>query len=262
MKKTLLIALGALCNTYASAQENLYQIADSIRSEGILLYQHLQICRTGVELLEADTTGRVQLQASGFLSYRDGNGYMLMMPHRASSNRPVITSYRFDSTLNAQTAHRHVGREMTTYEAEVWELWKMVTLMVQKDPGFKKVRDTYFMVVPMIEGESRKVYVLSAATRNNFFALGNDYLLHFNSAFELVSKQQFHTHNLMTPYGRKSSGHIHSESAPYISATDVCAFMLHPKAFAQESLKVYSPTFVSEWNFRDKTLDIIPRISQ
>ncbi len=117
------------------------------------------------------------------------------------------------------------------------------------------------MIVPIVDGETRKVYVLSVATRGNIFVLGNDYLLQFNPANELVSKTEFHTNNLMLPMGRKSSGHIHGKTnSPYISATDICALMLYPKAFDQPSLRVVSPTHISEWDMASNTLYIEPRM--
>lgn len=261
MKKILLFALASLCHVHASAQENLYQIADSIRAEGMLLYQHIQICKTGVEMIEADTTGRLSLRASDYLSYRHGTDYVLLMPHRSSSQQPVVTSFRFDSTGKPQTARMEVGRAMTAHESGIWDLWHLATEMVKKDPGFKKVRDTYFNVIPIVEGDSRKVYVLSTPARSNVFVLGNDYLLQFNPGNELVSKTEFHTNSLMVPHGRKSSGHIHSKlNSPFISATDICALMMHPSAFAQESLRVFSPTYISEWNMKYQTLIIEPRL--
>lgn len=264
MKKILLLGIGALCHIHASAQENLAIIADSIRREGILLYQLIQTCNTGVELFESDTTGRLSLRAAGFFSYREDSKYVLVMPHRDSydHHRPGrATSCRLDSSLNPKTAETTVGRGLTDYEKEVFELWKLVHIMLEKDAGFKKARDTYFMVVPIVEGASRKVYVLSASSRNSNFVLGNDYLLYFNNAHELIAKKEFHTNLLMTPKGRKSSGHIHGRAnSPYITATDVCAFMLHPKAFDQASMRVVSPTHISEWNMADNTLYIEPRM--
>lgn len=262
MKKILLIALGAVCSVHASAQENLAMIADSIRAEGMLLYQHIQICKTGIELIEADTTGRVSLRASDYLSYRNGQEFTLIMPHRGSSQNPVVTSFRFDASGRPQTAHMEVGRHMTSQETAIWELWNLVTDMLKKDPGFKKVRDTYFSVVPIVEGNTRKVYVMSVPVRSNVFVLGNDYLLEFDQNNTLVNRTEFHTNPLMVPHGRKSSGHIHGKSnSPYISATDICTLMLYPKAFDQPSLRVVSPTHISEWDMASNTLYIEPRMN-
>ncbi|WP_341840747.1 hypothetical protein [Chitinophaga caseinilytica] len=261
MKKILLLGIGALCHIHASAQENLAIIADSIRREGLQLYQHIQARKTGVALFEADTTGRLSLQAAGYFSYRSGSDYVLIMPHRGSVKNPVVTSYRFDAHLTPQTAKMEVGRNMTAAETDIWELWNLATDLVKKDARFKKVRDTQFMIVPVVEGDVRKVYVLSTPSRSNTFVLGNDYLLQFNGAREEVSMTEFHTNLLMTPTGRKSSGHIHGRAnSPYITATDVCAFMLHPKAFDQASMRVVSPTHISEWNMADNTLYIEPRM--
>lgn len=261
MKKILLLALGALCHMHASAQENLAFIADSIRKEGILLYQHIQTCKSGIKMIEADTTGRLSLRAADYLSYRSGRDYVLIMPHRSARERPVVTCFRFDSSFNARSVRMEVGRAMTPHEAGIWDLWALAHRMVAEEPGFKKVRDTQFMIVPIVEGDRRKVYVLSAPTRSNVFVLGNDYLLQFNEANELISKTEFHTNHLMLPMGRKSAGHIHGKNnSPYISATDVCALMLYPKAFDQPSLRVVSPTHISEWDMVNNTLYIGQRM--
>ncbi len=138
MKNILLLTLGALCHATTHAQDNLAFIADSIRKEGILLYQHIQTCKNGVKMIEADTTGRLSLRASDYISYRSGRDYVLIMPHRSSSQRPEVTCFRFDSSFNAQSVRMEVGRAMTPHEAGIWDLWSVAQRMVAEEPGFKK----------------------------------------------------------------------------------------------------------------------------
>lgn len=144
---------------------------------------------------------------------------------------------------------------------------KLALAEIRSDTLFKTYKNTDLNLIPLIDGESRKVYVLTGPKQSGVVIFGNDYLLTFDTDNKLTAKKRLHK-NIIPIYfesddlkGMKVEGAMHShlpETGDFITATDICTLMLYSKFAKWKTHSVYSKKYLNVWNCETNELTVIP----
>jgi hypothetical protein len=137
---------------------------------------------------------------------------------------------------------------------------------VNSDTLFKKYNNTNLNFIPIINGNEKKVYILTGPQQNGVVIFGNDYILTFDKNNKLTNKKQLHK-NIIPIYfggkeeeGKQIEGSMHShlpETGDYITATDICTLMLYEKFAKWKTHNVVSKKYLNIWNCETDQLTVI-----
>lgn len=258
----LITVLATVC-TVATAQD-LTATADSLLAEGKRIYRS-EISSwhaTDIFIDKYKETGNI----GGYFSYPQGDAFVCVFINKGGSPQ-VIGTVQLDSSLNPKKAKTDfTEREMTAQEKEYYLLRTAAYTALQKGNTIEHYDNTNLNIVPLINGNDRKVYVLTGPKSNGMIIFGNDCLLQFNAQNEWVSTKKFHN-NIMPvefdPTGINDPvGGIHSHqpaSGEFISATDIATLLLYQKFARWSTYMVVAQQHVSVWNCVNNTLVILTR---
>ena len=255
----LLLTIYSFCQTPT-------ELAQPIVKEGKLLYRSEMASWYGTDLFMEKYKLRDNIK--GYFSYLD-NGIAKCIFYSKGDIAKVIGTMSFDSTYNTETASVDLKeREFTPYEQELYKIRTNALIEIQTDTSvFKTYENTDLNLIPLINNNERKVYVLTGPKNNGVVILGNDYLLTYDNNNQLISKKRLHQNIIPIYYGDEQKdgkeviGTMHShlpETGDFITATDVCTLMLYEKMAKWKSHQVVSKNFLNIWNCETNTLTVIP----
>jgi hypothetical protein len=268
--KSLLLPLVVLfVNTSSFAQVDREQIADSIFKEGKKLYESEMTSWYGTDVFfekfkeEAENIG-------GYFSYKDGDTYKCVFYSR-TEKPTVLGTISFKKSFDPKKAESDGNkRAFTEKEIQYYAIKKAASEEIETDTVlFQRYQNTNFNLIPLIEQNQNKVYVLTATSQTGIVIIGNDYLLTFDKTNKPVTKEKIHA-NLITMStrvdekkadGSEIMGSIHNhvpETGEFMTATDVCTFMLYEKISNWKQQLVISKNYMSIWNCKTDYLLIIP----
>lgn len=245
----------ALITFSANAQDdNPTERAQPIVAEGKLLYRSEMASWYGTDLFienhkETENIG-------GYFSYLD-NETAICIFFSKSDKPKVIGTISFDSTYNTKTAKTDLTeRDFTKTENDLYEIRKLAKTEIQSDTLFKAYQNTNLNLIPLINGNEKKVYVLTGPQNSGVVIFGNDYLLTFDQDNKLTLKKGLHKNILPVEYGDKDEeegivGGVHShlpETGEFITATDICTLMLYEKFAKWKSYTVVSEKYINIWD--------------
>lgn len=263
MNKTLTIIL-ALTTLSVFGQKNPTKEAQPIVAEGKLLYKSEMASWYGTDLFLENYKDRKNI--GGYFSYTD-NDISKCIFFSKSDNPKVIGTISFDSTYNVKTAKTDLTeRDFTTNENDLYVIRKMALLEANADTLFKTYKNTKLNFIPLINGNEKKVYVLTGPQQNGVVIFGNDYLLTFDKNNKLTLKKQLHKNIIPIYYGGKDEEgkqievtmHSHSpETGDFITATDICTLMLYEKFAKWKTHNVVSKKYLNIWNCETNQLIVI-----
>lgn len=265
MKKTILLAVAIIFIDIAKAQLTPTQEAAPIVAEGKKLY-HLEMASWyGTDLFLENFKNRQKI--GGYFSYREGEISKCVF-FSNEEPRTIIGTMSFDSTYNTQTAIIDLKeRPLTENENQIYVIRKKALELINKDTLFKVYQNTNLNLIPLIDGETKKVYVLTGPEKSGVVIFGNDYIITFNKDNEITSKRQLHKNIIPVYYGKEeengntSIGAMHShlpETGEFITATDVCTLMLYSKFAKWNQHNVVSASYLNIWNCITNELTVIP----
>jgi hypothetical protein len=227
MNKTLTIIL-TLITLSVFGQKNPTEEAQPIVAEGKLLYKSEMASWYGTDLFLENYKNRENI--GGYFSYTD-NDIAKCIFFSKSDNPKVIGTISFDSTYNVKTAKTDLTeREFTTNENDLYVIRKIALSEANSDTLFKTYKNTNLNFIPLINGNEKKVYMLTGPQQNGVVIFGNDYLLTFDKNNKLTLKKQLHKNIIPIYYGVKEEegkqieGAMHShlpETGDFITATDI-----------------------------------------
>ena len=265
MKRTVPLFV-MLTSLYAFGQQPPAEQTQAIVAEGKLLYYSEMASWHGSDLFfgnykKADTTG-------GYFSYRTG-GFIKCIFYSNEGRAKVIGTVRFDSSFNPETASLDLTEsDFTPVENELYLLREATLNEMDTDTLFKSYPNTDLDVVPLINGNEKKVYVLTASQQDSIVLLGNDYLLTFDNSNKVLVKKKLHPDLIPIYYDEKSrkqmeTVHTHSaESGDFITATDICTLMLYEKFTKWKTHQVTSTNYLNIWNCNTNQLTIISKATE
>ncbi len=239
--------------------------AQPIVQEGKRLYRSEMASWYGTDLFLEKYKDRSGI--GGYFSYSD-NGVAKCIFFSKSEQPSVIGTVSFDSTYNTKTAITELTkRDFTPIERDLYEIRKIAFAEINSDTIFKSYENTNFNLIPLINGQERKVYVITGPEKNGVIIFGNDYLLTFDNNNKLTSKKQLHRNIIPINFDEKMEDgkvvegtiHIHlPETGDFITATDICTLMLYEKFTNWKQHNVVSKEYLNIWNCLTDTLLVLP----
>lgn len=247
-------------------QKNPTEEAQPIVAEGKILYKSEMASWYGTDLFLESYKDRENI--GGYFSYTDKEFAKCIFFSKADKPK-VIGTISFDSTYNTKTANVSLTeREFTKNENDLYEIRKLALAEINSDTLFKTYKNTNLNLIPLINGNDKKVYVLTGPQNNGVVIFGNDYLLTFDDNNKLLIKKQLHKNIIPVYYGgkeeedKKSVGAMHShlpETGEFMTATDICTLMLYEKFAKWEQHIVVSEKYMNIWSCKTDQLTVIPR---
>jgi hypothetical protein len=273
MNKTLTIIL-TLLSISVFGQKNPTEEAQPIVAEGKLLYKSEMASWYGTDLFLENYKNRDNI--GGYFSYTD-NEISKCVFFSKSDNPKVIGTISFDSAYNVKTAKTDLTeRDFTTYENDIYVIRKIALSEANSDTLFKTYKNTNLNFIPLINGNEKKVYILTGPQQNGVVIFGNDYLLTFDKNNKLTQKKQLHKNIIPIYYGGKEEegkqieGAMHShlpETGEFITETDICTLMLYEKFAKWKTHNVVSKKYLNIWNCETDqltviTMDVVEKITK
>lgn len=263
MKKILTILFAFLSGT-GFAQINPTQEAQPIVAEGRLLYKAEMASWYGTDLFLEKNTKRENI--GGYFSYTD-NGTARCVFFSRGPNASVIGTISFDSSYNTETAKTEMTeRSFSKIENELYVIRKLAMQEIENDTLFKSYQNTSLNLIPLINEQGKKVYVLTGPRETGVVIFGNDYLLTFDKDNKLLAKKQLHRNIIPVYYGKDDDKnaigamHMHlPETGHFITATDICTLLLYAKFAKWKQHNVISEKYLNIWNCESEQLTVIPR---
>ncbi len=236
----------------------------SIVEEGKLLYKSEMASWYGTDLFLENFKDRDKV--GGYFSYSE-NGIAKCVFFSKSSEPKVIGTISFDSTYDTRIAKIDLlERDFSNNEHDLYEIRKLALTEIQTDTLFKTYNNTDLNLIPLINGNEKKVYVLTGPQQTGVVIFGNDYLLTFDSDNKLLVKKQLHKNIIPIYYGEKVAegeqveATIHShlpETGDFITATDICTLMLYEKTAKWKRHNVVSEKYLNIWDCEKDELNLI-----
>ena len=264
MNTTLTIIL-TLITLSVFGQKNPTEEAQPIVDEGKLLYKSEMASWYGTDLFLENYKDKENI--GGYFSYTDGDTAKCIFFSRAE-NPKVIGTISFDSTYSLKTAKTDLTeRDFTQTENDLFQIRTIALeeLNTNSDGLFKFYKNTNPNIIPLINGQEKKVYILTGSQQSGVVIFGNDYLLTFDKNNKLLTKKQLHKNIIPTEYGKTEDGkevvgamHSHlPETGDFITATDICTLMLYEKFAKWETYNVVSEKYFNIWNCETDQLTVI-----
>jgi len=266
MNKTLTIIL-TLITLSVFGQKNPTEEAQPIVDEGKLLYKSEMASWYGTDLFLENYKERENI--SGYFSYSDNDTAICIFFSKAETPK-VIGTISFDSTYNVNTAKTDfTERDFTQTENDLFQIRKIALeeLNTNADGLFKFYNNTNPNIIPLINGQEKKVYILTGPQQSGVVIFGNDYLLTFDKNNKLLTKKQLHKNIIPIEYGNLEDGkevvgamHSHlPETGDFITATDICTLMLYEKFAKWKTYNVVSEKYLNIWNCETDQLTVISK---
>jgi hypothetical protein len=264
MNKTLTIIL-TLITLSVFGQKNPTEEAQPIVDEGKLLYKSEMASWNGTDLFLENYKNRENI--GGYFSYTDNDTAKCIFFSKAE-NPKVIGTISFDSTYNVKAAKTDLTeRDFTQTENDLFQIRTIALeeLNTNSDGLFKFYKNTNPNIIPLINGQEKKVYIFTGPQQSGVVIFGNDYLMTFDKNNKLLTKKQLHKNIIPIEYGKTEDGkevvgamHSHlPETGDFITATDICTLMLYEKFAKWETYNVVSEKYLNIWNCETDQLTVI-----
>lgn len=260
-----LVLIFTILSVHVLGQDDPTEAAQPIVAEGKLLYKSEMASWYGTDLFLEKYKDRSAI--GGYFSYQDQDLSKCIFFSRTEKPR-VIGTISFDSTYNLQTAIVDMSeRDFSKTEQDLYAIRNLALAEVNSDTLFKVYENTNLNLIPLINGQEKKVYILTGPKNSGVVIFGNDYLLRFDAENKLLEKKQLHKNIIPVYYGeqedgKKAIGAMHShlpETGQFITATDICTLLLYSKFADWEQHIVVSEKYTNIWNCVSNTLIVVPK---
>lgn len=247
-------------------QKNPTDEAQAIVTEGKLLYKSEMASWYGTDLFLENYKDRENI--GGYFSYTEIDIVKCVF-FSIAENPKVIGTITFDSTYNVKTATIDLTkRDLNKTEIALFQIRKIALdeLNTNTDGLFKFYKNTNPNIIPLINGQEKKVYILTGPQQSGVVIFGNDYLLTFDKNNKLLTKKQLHKNIIPIEYGNTVDGNevvgaVHShlpETGDFITSTDICTLMLYAKFARWKTYNVVSEKYLNIWNCETNQLTVVP----
>ncbi|QEC53561.1 hypothetical protein EDD80_103333 [Anseongella ginsenosidimutans] len=170
----------------------------------------------------------------GYLSYQGVDGLIYSIFFNRDLNK-ILVRYQFgkDPAPIPEMVNTEMGLPIGDEGDLIVIRQKAVDMLTSnKDSFFTFYENTSFNPIPLIEGDQRKVYVLTASKKQGSIFIGNDYLLEYNANNELKSKRKLHNSLIEIPFQtsdeQEALGTMHTHIlSNHMEPTDICTLLLY-----------------------------------
>ncbi|MDX1908158.1 MAG: hypothetical protein SF053_14070 [Bacteroidia bacterium] len=256
--KFLVLAGLTACGLSLAAQSS---EALAVEAEGRALYAAEMASWYGTDLFMEKYPDRTQL--GGYFSYASGSQTLCLFYSNALMPR-VLGTVAFDSTFDTRTAVLDfTSRDFSDLEQDLYEIRSRALDEMNRETLYKTYQNTNPNLIPLIRGDVRKVYILTAPTQHGVVIFGNDYLLTFDANNQLVHSTALHQDLIAVRFDPDNaeevlSFHTHAaNTSELITATDICTLMLYSRFTQWKQHSVVSKKYISIWNCQTQDLVVL-----
>lgn len=265
-KQFLILTLAIISSITLLAQKNAEEQA--VVDEGKKLYASEMASWYGTDIfLEKFPEKRNNI--GGYFSYLNAGNATCVFFSNAEIPK-VLATISFDSTYDINTAKVDTtDRSLSIFETNMKAIRTAALEIVNNDSFFVLYNNTNFNLIPFIDNNIKKVFVLTGPKKSGVVIFGNDYLMTFDQNNKMISKKRLHANIIVTEYskdnkedGKDVVGAMHShlpETGDLITSTDICTLMLYEKFAGWKSHIVVSEKYMNIWTCETNTLAVIPR---
>jgi hypothetical protein len=264
IKRTIiLIAFLSGATEVFAQRDRLDFITDSIVNEGKALYRSEWASWYGTDIFLAKCPDKKSL-SGGYLSYETADSLVNIFFSKGDAPN-VFATISFGKDFDSKNYKLDTGtRKFTPVENALFSIRTAALKRALSDSAFKRFKNTGINLVPIIQKDVKKVYILTSPEMNNMVVLGNDYLVNFDSEDQVTAFKKLHK-NIQFLSTKADSGktadvamHTHlPESGDFITATDICTLMLYEKFTTWKQHYVISKNDISIWDCKKNQLFIM-----
>lgn len=209
--------------------------------------------------------GRVD-SIGGYLSYMADDGYVYSIFYSRFDSSNILARYKFDGLPGK------MPKSVDIDECRATELELSLIMMRQDalkqvlgsvDGFFSYYENTSFNFIPIIEKNTRVVYIVTAPREHGYVLLGNDYKLTYNRKYKLKKKEKLHNTIIKLPYSNEKGkiettmySHVLSE---IIDPTDICTLLLYRELVDWDKHIVLGKRFVSIFDMTKEKITVMDR---
>lgn len=263
--RQLFIFFLAIISLNLWSQKTPTEEAQPIVAEGKMLYYSEMASWYGTDLFLEKY--KSQENIGGYFSYKEGDKAICVFFSKGDNPKVIGTvTFGMDYNVNEATVDL-TARPFTKAEMDLYTIRTIALQEVYTDTLFKTYKNTNLNLIPLIDGKTKRVYILTGPKQSGVVIFGNDYLLEFNENNKLILKKQLHK-NIIPIYtnskeeeGKQAEGAIHShlpETGNFITATDICTLMLYEKLAKWKTHTVVSEKYMNLWNCETNELTVLP----
>lgn len=248
----------------AAAQKDLTQIQKDILSEANALYHRETASWHATDILTTKYRDLLE-KLGGYLSYQDGDEYATIFWDRDDQGLIILKiSFKDTSDPTSTTITQNVLASPEEKNLIGLRIAAKEIVNANADKFFKFYQRSSLNLIPIIEGNVRKVVILCGPSINGVVIFGNDYEMTFDQNNKLLSKKKLHSSLIdldtksANTTGEKTTYHTHIKKySPFITPTDICTLMLYAHLTDWKKHIVKSKKYVSTWNMETQTLVIM-----
>lgn len=215
---------------------------DSILFEGNLLYRYEKAAWISTDM--AREKSNIKKDFFNYLVYHDRDTV-----HALILNNKLECIYELRFVFQSENPILDIvkTRSLSVKEQNLFSMKSVIInkIVEQKIPvGYSEGYSLNTVLMPREDGY--KLYFISGTSRSGVIPFGNDYLFLTDNSGNIQFWKKFHSRLIALeakgPNGELITEMIHShlKTEPFITATDICTFMLYGKLCGQKSFQVYS----------------------
>lgn len=257
MHKIILVLVLLSSGSMLSQKES-----DIILNEGKLLFRMEKGSWYGTDDMLARFTTKKD-SVGGYLSYETAENAINTIFFSQFDPNHVLVRYTFDSIPKTQPI------QIDTTNIIATEIEKSLIAIRQdarnkatsnEDKFFSFYENTALNFIPVINENSRNVFVLTGPQVTGILLIGNDYKLSYDANNAFVKKEKIHNTILQFPYTSNDKENptvstIHSHVVTdFISSTDICTLLLYKDFVEWNQHIVTSDKEVSIFNLDKESL--------
>lgn len=255
--RTFALILVLISSIFIKAQSTLTenQITeklDSILFEGNLLYRYEKAAWISIDM--ARDNRKVKNSFSNYLVYLDNDTIKSIILNK---NSDCIYELKFVFQFEKPVSDVVLTRPLSSNEKKlVSTKAAILNKIVENKISLECPEGFGLNMIMMPKEDGFKFYIISGSNKSGIIPFGNDYLFLTDNYGNIQSWKKFHSRLIALeskgPEGEdvREMIHSHLRTEPFISATDVCTFMLYAKLCGLNSFQVYSPELSKYFRYR------------
>lgn len=259
----LLFLLVFALKTTAQSPDSLAIIANKIVDEATKMYKSEMASWYGTDLLSEKYADKRSL-LGGYFSYSDKGTDKCVFFSKAATPKVLLT-VSFNGVYSVAKGEADATeRDLTPKEKDYFAIRQATMKELSTDTLFEHYKNTDLNLIPIIDGDSRKVYILTGPQQSGVVLFGNDYVLTFDKNNKLLNKRKIHKSLISIDYtgAEVQVGGVHSHlpsTGDFITSTDICTLLMYGKTAKWSTHYVMSEKFVSIWDIEKKALVILTK---
>ncbi len=241
--------------------------SEKILKEGKMLYRLEKAAWFGTDYFRAYFKDKKD-SIGGYLSYIDKNENVVNLFFSRYDSSQVLARFYFDSIPQKLPKKTDVFYTRAfTNELALIKIRQDVLrrIRMDKDDFYHIYPNSSLNLIPIINEDEQKVYILTGPNNADSVLIGNDYLVFYDEDLEF--SKQVKLHNSIIPLQSKSTDKtkaieitVHSHVLDdFITATDICTLLLYKDFVEWNTHYVISENYVSLFNLKNESLMIITR---